>query len=231
MGESGKRYDPTRYDRPSVAVDVVILTILDRALRVLLIRRRQWPYEDHWAFPGGFVMMDESLDEAAARELREETGVTDLWLQQLHTFGDPGRDPRTRVISVAYLAVVAAERVAPCAGSDAADVRWWPVGCLPEMLAFDHDLILAHALAELRSRSKGTAVAFELLPDEFTWAELVNAFQVILGDELDEATLQGEVEAVIEATGRCRVICGRPTELYRYREDAVARIRERRPPV
>ncbi|MDW8145307.1 MAG: NUDIX hydrolase [Roseiflexaceae bacterium] len=108
--ETAETYDPSRYERPSVTVDVVIFTLIDRELHVLLVRRKRWPFEGYWAIPGGFVQMHELLEDAARRELEEETGVRDIYLEQLYTFGDPDRDPRTRVISVAYFALVRADR-------------------------------------------------------------------------------------------------------------------------
>ena len=141
------------YPRPAVTVDVIIVT-RERKPRVLLIRRKHDPFAGTWAIPGGFVDMDEPLDAAARRELREETGVEVAELEQLHTFGDPGRDPRGRVIAVAYLARVKAADVNPEAADDAAEVGWHPLDRLPP-LAFDHDQILAVArqrLAPKRAR-------------------------------------------------------------------------------
>jgi 8-oxo-dGTP diphosphatase len=137
------------YPRPAVTVDVVIVT-RERRRRVLLIRRKDDPFAGTWAVPGGFVEMDEALDAAAARELREETGVEARRLEQLHTFGEPGRDPRGRIITVAYLAEVDPKKVRPEAADDAAEVGWHDLRALPP-LAFDHDQILALA----RKRLKG----------------------------------------------------------------------------
>ena len=107
--ETPQNYDPSRYERPSVTIDVVIFTLISQELHVLLVQRRRWPFDGHWAIPGGFINMDESLEDAARRELEEETGVHDVYLEQLYTFGDVGRDPRIRVISVAYIALVRAD--------------------------------------------------------------------------------------------------------------------------
>jgi 8-oxo-dGTP diphosphatase len=135
-------YNPASYDRPSVTVDVVLFAYRDNDLQVLLIRRKKWPYHDFWALPGGFIQMNESLEQSALRELREETGVVDVHLEQLYTFGDPGRDPRTRVISVVYAGLVGGDQARPVqGGDDAAEARWWPMADLPA-LAFDHDRIL-----------------------------------------------------------------------------------------
>jgi 8-oxo-dGTP diphosphatase len=141
------------YPRPAVTVDIVIVS-KDRHPQVLLIRRKHDPFAGKWALPGGFVDMDESLEAAAARELREETGVTAGPLDQLHAFGDPERDPRGRTISVVYLARVARRRIEPAAADDAADVGWHDLRHLPD-LAFDHKEILALALRRLmRDRRK-----------------------------------------------------------------------------
>ena len=172
MAESSETYDPSEYDRPSVTVDVVILTVRDGELQALLVKRARWPFEGAWAIPGGFIEMDESLEAAARRELREETGVTDVVLEQLTTMGDPGRDPRTRVISVVYLAVVAADRLQPRAGSDAAEVQWWPMAALPEQLAFDHGEILARALVRLRGRVGDVVAGTGFFPEGWTLGEL-----------------------------------------------------------
>jgi 8-oxo-dGTP diphosphatase len=133
------------YPHPAVTVDVVVLSRTDEATRVLLVRRAQEPFAGCWALPGGFVGIAEDLDDAARRELREETGLDGLTLRQLHAFGRPDRDPRERVISVAYYALLPEGRPAPVAGSDAAEAAWFDVTRLPA-LAFDHADIIATAL-------------------------------------------------------------------------------------
>jgi 8-oxo-dGTP diphosphatase len=140
---NGKKRYTYDYPRPAVTVDIVIVTRARRP-RVLLIRRKHEPFEGMWAIPGGFVEMDESLEEAARRELLEETGVRTKHLEQLHTFGDPGRDPRGRTISVVYLARVNPRQIKPKAADDAAEVGWYRLDELPP-LAFDHEQILAVA--------------------------------------------------------------------------------------
>jgi 8-oxo-dGTP diphosphatase len=146
MSPKKKRYT-YEYPRPAVTVDMVIVT-RERKPRVLLIRRKHEPFEGMWAIPGGFVDMEETLDAAARRELKEETGVEIADVEQLHTFGDPGRDPRGRVIAVAYLARVKPGDVNPAAADDAAAVGWHRLDQLPP-LAFDHDQILACARRRL----------------------------------------------------------------------------------
>ena len=203
MQEQAESYDVTRYERPSVTVDVVIFTLIHQELQVLLVQRRNWPFEGYWAIPGGFVNMDESLELAARRELKEETGVGDVYLEQLYTFGDVGRDPRTRVISVAYIALVRADAQQIQVSEESHDVRWFPVRTLPEQLAFDHAQILTYAIGRLRSKLEYTTLAFQLLPEQFS----------IL--ELKEADLLEEVHTVREE----RKTRGRPTQLWRVRRD------------
>jgi 8-oxo-dGTP diphosphatase len=155
MGKSTKRRYCYDYPRPAVAVDMVIVTT-ERRARVLLIRRKHDPFAGMWALPGGFVEDHESLDDAARRELREETGVETRRIEQLHTFGDPGRDPRGHVISVVYQARVNATAVRPQAADDAAEVAWFPLAKLPR-LAFDHRQVLSLArrrLAATRSAAR-----------------------------------------------------------------------------
>ena len=217
------------YPRPSVTVDVIIFTLNEGDLQVLLIQRGHPPFEGMWAIPGGFVRIDESLEDAAQRELEEETGVHDVYLEQLYTFGDRGRDPRGRVITVAYFALVPTDATQPHGGQDASDARWWSVYGLPP-LAFDHADILTYALQRLRYKLEYTAVGFELLPGTFTLSELQSAYEIILGEELDKRNFRRKILSadVIEATGEYRTGEGRPAKLYRFRDDAVAEIKARR---
>lgn len=217
------------YPRPSVTVDIIVFTLRDNDLQVLLIKRKHPPFEGMWAIPGGFVDIDESLEEAALRELREETGVEDVYLEQLYTFGNPDRDPRGRVITVAYFAVAPADAIRPRAGDDAAEARWWSMYNLPP-LAFDHTEILTYALRRLRYKLEYTAVGFELLPETFTLSELQAAYEVVLGERLDKRNFRRKIlsAGVIEETGEYRVGEGRPARLYRFRDDAVAEVKARR---
>lgn len=228
--QAADKYDPTKYERPSVTVDVVIFSLIEEELKVLLVKRKRWPFEGSWAIPGGFVNMDESLEEAAVRELAEETGVRNVYMEQLYTFGDPERDPRTRVITVAYFAIVPSDAVAHEPGSDAAETDWFSVEALPA-LAFDHDEILDYALTRLRYKLEYTMVGFELLPDVFTLSELQHAYELILGEPLDKRNFRRKILAadILENTGRKkREGEGRPARLYRYKENAVAEVKARR---
>ncbi len=213
-----------------VAVDLVIFTLLQKVLHVLLVKRHFPPFAGMWALPGGFVQPEESLEEAARRELREESGVEAVYLEQLYTFGDPNRDPRGRVITVAYFALVPAERQTLRAADDALDTAWFPA-YHPPPLAFDHAKILDYAIARLRYKLRYTALAFELLPQEFTLTELQEAYEHILNEKLDNRDFRRKVlnADVLEETGRFREGCGRPARFYRFRADAVAEIKTRRP--
>jgi 8-oxo-dGTP diphosphatase len=205
------------HPHPAVTVDVVVLTFGGNELRVLLVRRAAAPYAGRWALPGGFVEIDESLKRAAWRELREETGVTASFLEQLGAFGHPDRDPRERVITVAYLALVPADRLRVAPGSDARAARLFAVGKLPQ-LAFDHAKILRRATQRLRERSSEIDFVLQLMPAEFTLTDLQRAYEAISGQLLDKRNfrkrLQGE--GLVESAGRLRRgTAHRPAELYR----------------
>lgn len=221
---------PPEAERPRLTVDVVIFSLRERALQVLLVKRGWPPYKGRWAIPGGFVHAAETLETAAGRELEEETGVRAGYLEQLYTFGDPGRDPRGRVVTVAYVALVAAD-VTVRAGDDAAAAAWYPVEALPA-LAFDHAEIIQYALKRLRYKLEYTAVGFELLPDTFTLSELQAAYELVLGETLDKRNFRRRIleAGVLEETERFREgeTQGRPARLYRYRRDAVTEVKARR---
>jgi len=216
------------HPKPAVTVDVVIITLRDEELQVLLIKRDLAPYRGKWAIPGGFVHIDESLETAARRELREETGVSAVYLEQLYTFGELNRDPRGRVISVAYIALVPAP-LAVTAGSDAREARWWPIGELPP-LAFDHNQILQYALTRLRYKIEYSPVGFRLMPEKFTLGALQKAYEIILGEPIDKRNFRRRISEaeVIEPTDEYRTGEGRPARLYRFRRDAIAEVKARR---
>ena len=207
-------------EQERVTVDIVIFTIRDDALQVLLVRRGIPPFEGAWAIPGGFVLPNESLDDAARRELREETGVDDVWLEQLYTFGDPDRDPRGRVITVAYYALISPDRAPPLAGSDAAEARWWPADRPPRPLAFDHEEILATAVERVRGKLTYTAIGFELLPKKFTLSQLQRVHEAILGEPLDKRNFRKRIDAldlVRPLDESVSVGAGRPAQLFSFR--------------
>jgi 8-oxo-dGTP diphosphatase len=219
-----EEYDVTKYERPSVTVDAVIFSVVEGELKVLLIKRKNWPFEGMWAIPGGFVEIDEPLEDAAARELYEETGIGGVHLEQFYTFGQPDRDPRTRVISVAYLALVDAGQLQPRAADDAADVGWFSVhDPLPVPLAFDHADILKRALQRLRHKLESTALGRLFMPEEFTLSELRRAYERILNEKLDGRRFRGRILAadILEETGTRRGGGLRAARLYRFKDDNV----------
>ncbi len=179
------------YARPALAVDCVVFG-MDEDLQVLLIRRDIEPFQGRWALPGGFVRLDETLDEAARRELEEETGVSRLYLEQLYTFGDIGRDPRERVVSVAYYALVKLSDHRVKAATDAREAAWFSVDDLPK-LAFDHDKILQAALARLKGKVRYQPIGFELLPPKFTLSALQKLYEIVLERPLDKRNFRKKV--------------------------------------
>ncbi|MFM7171641.1 MAG: NUDIX hydrolase [Caldilinea sp.] len=211
--------------RPAVTVDMILFVFQEGALRVLLIRRSHEPFLGKWALPGGFVGEQEDLYDAALRELKEETNVSNIYLEQLYTFGKPGRDPRARVVTVAYFALLGAEEVARQevhGATDAGEARWWDIYGLPE-LAFDHRTILDYALQRLRWKLEWTALGFLLLPSEFTLSELQRVYETILHASLDKRNFRRKILAtgVLEPTGNLREGDHRPARLYRFAASAV----------
>lgn len=218
-------YDASEFPSFAVTVDIVLLTVDDGRLQALLVQRRGEPYRDAWALPGGFKRPDETLDEAARRELREETGVeAPAHLGQLGAYGDPGRDPRTNVVTVAYTAVVTQAHAAEAA-SDAKAARWWPVGEVfgrDFSLAFDHDRILRDAVERARVELEQTSLAAAFVGPEFTLSELQDVYETVWGEQLDRANFRRALRRSdrrwVEPTGRRRSSGssgGRPAEVYR----------------
>jgi len=199
-----------------VTVDIVIFTIQEGVLKVLLIKRAIPPFLGQCAIPGGFVHEDEDLDQAALRELQEESGVTDVYLEQLYSFGEPNRDPRGRVITVAYFALISPDRKL-MAGSDAAAAAWYPIDQLPP-LAFDHATILNYALQRLRNKLEYTTVGFQLLPEKFTLTELQAVYEAILGKKLDKRNFRRKMSLlrILKPLREHRRGGQRPAQLYRF---------------
>jgi len=216
-------YDSTHFPAVAVTVDLVVLTVRDDALQALVVRRGEEPHRGRWALPGGFVLPDEDLDAAAVRELHEETGLSgsDVHVEQLASYGAPRRDPRMRVVTVAYLAL-APDLPTPRAGSDAADARWRPVADLlagRRALAFDHADILRDGVERARAKLEYTPLAAAFCPPEFTIAELRHVYEVVWGDPIDArnfhrkaSTTAGFLTETDETSIRDG---GRPARLYR----------------
>lgn len=171
-----------KYPHPSVTTDCVIFGFDGVKLKVLLIERGVEPFKGRWAFPGGFIKMDESAEDGALRELKEETELTGAYIKQFHAFTDPNRDPRERVITIAYYALVRIQDVK--GGDDAAKAQWFDLGEVPA-LAFDHDRILRKAMQELRKQIHFEPIGFELLPEKFTMSALQHLYEAILDVKFD----------------------------------------------
>ena len=207
------------YPRPALTVDCVLFGVEPGAeLQVLLIQRKHDPFAGQWAFPGGFVDMEEDLQRAALRELEEETGVRNVFIEQLYTFGQPGRDPRGRVISVAYYALVNLHEHPVQAASDASDARWFALSELPE-LAFDHADILEAAVARLRAKVRYQPIGFEVLPNRFTLTELQQLYETILGtNALNKRNFRTRVLkwGILREVGVQENVAHRPAKLYSF---------------
>ncbi|MGN0198736.1 MAG: NUDIX hydrolase [Candidatus Cryptobacteroides sp.] len=188
------------YPRPAVTTDCVIFGYDGKELKVLLIERGIEPFKGCWAFPGGFLNMDEDALAGARRELKEETGLENAFIEQFHTFSEPGRDPRGRVITIAHYALVKIQEVE--GGDDAAQARWFPIGEVPP-LAFDHDRILRMAMSRLKEKIHFEPVGFELLPDVFTMPQLQNLYEAILEVHFDRRNFASKMLklGILEDTG------------------------------
>ncbi len=215
----------------NVSVDVVIFTLRRHDLQVCLVRRDGDPFKNFWSLPGGAVGEDETLEVAAMRLLESKTGVSDVYLQQLYTFSAPDRDPRRRVISMAYFALISAEQLSAAhLDENSESLSWHNVYDLPA-LAFDHNEIVDYALTRLRYKIEYSAVAFELMPEEFTLRELQDAYMNILDDHtLDKANFRKKIREadILEEASGYRETGGRPAKLYRFRKNAQLEVKARR---
>jgi 8-oxo-dGTP diphosphatase len=200
-----------------VAVDVAVFTVREGRLEVALIKMKREPFEGRWALPGWRIGASETVEEAAARELAEKTSIKNVYLEQLYTFSDPGRDPQGRCVSVAHLALLPATAELRTTDKYAA-IDWFPVD-RPPPLAFDHKEVLGYAVKRLRAKLEYTNVAYSLLPPSFTLGELQNVYEAILGRTLDPRNFQRKLRAIelVEETGHMRTgLAHRPARLYRF---------------
>src|SRR5712672_3169293 len=218
-----------QYPRAALTVACVVFGFDDGELKILLIERGLEPFKGRWALPGGFVRVDETLDEAARRELVEEAGLKNVFLEQLYTFGAVNRDPRERVVSVAYYALVKLAAHNTKAATDAADARWFPISKVPK-LAFDHADILATALARLKGKVRYQPIGFELLPPRFTLSQLQHLYEAVLGTDLDKRNFRKKVLSFgllvpLEET----LMAGphRPAQLFRFDAEKYRKLAQR----
>jgi 8-oxo-dGTP diphosphatase len=217
------------YPHPAVTVDCVVFGLDDGSLKVLLIQRDLEPFAGSWALPGGFVKMDEDTDQAARRELLEETGVRDLYLEQLYTFGAPGRDPRERVITVAHFAIVNLFEHRVKADTDARNAAWFPVDELPK-LAFDHHEILDMALKRLQAKIRYQPVGFEFLPAKFTLTQVQRLYETILCEELDKRNFRKKIlsTGLLVPLDELELdVAHRAAQLYRFDAKAYERLKKK----
>lgn len=217
------------YPRAALTVDCVVFGFDEGDLKVLLIQRDLKPFEGKWALPGGFVRVEESLEDAARRELAEETGLKDIFLEQLYTFGAPDRDPRERVVSVGYYALVSLADHKPQAATDARQAAWFSVDDAPD-LAFDHEQILATALARLRGKVRYEPIGFELLPAKFTLGQLQHLYEVVLEERLDKRNFRKKIlgMGLLVDTGEIQQdVAHRAARLHRFDERKYQQLRKR----
>lgn len=209
----------TKYPPIAVTIDCVVFGLdEEETLKVLLIQRDIDPFQGRWALPGGFVHWDESLETAARRELAEETGLSNIFLEQLYTFGEPGRDPRTRVITVAYYALVNLLDHPVTAASDARNAAWFAIDDFPH-LAFDHERIIETALERLRGKIRYMPIGFELLPRKFTLRQLQQLYEKILDRRLDKRNFRKKILKmnIIEELDEIEQdVAHRAARLYRF---------------
>jgi len=218
-----------KYPRPALTVDCVVFGFDESELKVLLIERALEPFKGSWALPGGFVHVDETIDDAARRELAEEAGLSNVFLEQLYTFGAVDRDPRERVVSVAYFALVKLSDYNARAAADAADAKWFPISKVPK-LAFDHAEILTAALERLKGKVRYQPIGFELLPPKFTLSQLQHLYEAVLGTGLDKRNFRKKVLGfglLIPLKEKQMVGRHRPAQLFRFDADKYEKLKKR----
>lgn len=201
-----------------ITVDNIVFSIVDQQLQVLLIKRLIEPFKDMRALPGWFVLENENLEKAAHRELEEETSVKNIYLEQLYTFSDVNRDPRGRVISCAYMALVARENIIINPGSDAAETQFFAVNKLSK-LAFDHKKVIEYAFQRLKWKMEYTNIAQYILPRKFTLSELQKVYETILSQDIDVRNFRKKIEklGLVKETGEKEIgVQYRPAKLYEF---------------
>lgn len=210
-----------RYKKIAVAVDILIFTVADNRVEILLEKRANGPFEGAYALPGAFVNVDEELDDAVKRCLLQEIGVKDIYTEQLYTWGGINRDPRSRVLSVSYIALINKSCYTPRAGERVREVCWREVceDSLEAMrgeIAYDHADMIAYALQRLRGKLEYTSIAFHMMEEEFTLPELQKIYEIILGKPLYKANFRKKINDFVEPTGNMRSDGHRPSRLYRW---------------
>jgi len=216
------------FPKASLTVDCVVFGLDKNDLQVLLIQRGVPPFQGQWAIPGGFIRMDESLEQAALRELSEETGITEVFLEQLYTFGDVNRDPRDRVVTVAYYALVNLGEHRLQASTDATNAAWFKITELPT-LAFDHAQIINVALKRLQGKLRYEPIGFELLPKKFTLSQLQNLYETVLGASLDKRNFRKKIlgmNLLIDLKETEQDVPHRAAKLYQFDENTYLQLKQ-----
>ncbi|MBX7221734.1 MAG: NUDIX hydrolase [Blastocatellia bacterium] len=217
------------YERPSLTVDCVVFGLDETDLKVILIERGVPPFQGKWALPGGFVKPSEPLEEAARRELQEETGIEQAFLEQLFTFGDKDRDPRGWTVTVAYYALVKLSDHRIQATTDASDAKWFPVAAIPA-LAFDHEKIFRVALERLRGKVRYQPIGFELLPEKFTLTQLQKLYETILRQDLDKRNFRKKILSMgllLDTNETQQDVAHRAARLYRFDRHRYEELRQK----
>jgi 8-oxo-dGTP diphosphatase len=212
------------YEQVAVTVDLVVFTVNDDALNVMLVKRAEEPFADRWSLPGGFLRSSESLEGAALRVLKEKAGVEDVYVEQLYTFGDLARDPRARVITVAYFALIPWKELVPPPSDKVTDLMWASATRLPK-LAFDHREIVAYAVQRLRAKAGYSNIVYALMPRQFRLSELQRMYEIIMNDKLDKRNFRKRMLAtgLLQETGRKDVAgAHRPAMLYKFKKMEIA---------
>lgn len=217
-----KSYDKEMYEKPSVTVDLLVFTIVDDRLKIVLVKREEYPFKDMLALPGVFVNIDETLDGAAKRGIKEEAGITDIYFEQLYTWGDVNRDPRMRIISVSYLSLTPSEKIQLSIGQRTSSVELYDVEELlasDAKLAFDHKKIIEYGRERIKNKTEYTQIAFEFLEEEFTLPQLQKVYEILLGKSLHKANFRRKVMPMVEETERMTMgDAHRPSKIYRVKE-------------
>lgn len=234
FGKLSTQFNPTmphtyEYPRAALTVDCVVFGLDEAELKVLLIRRGLAPFKGKWALPGGFVRLEETVDEGARRELWEETGLQNVFLEQLYTFGTIHRDPRERVVSVAYYALVNLAEHPATGASDASEAAWFPVAH-PPALAFDHDEILKMAAQRLRGKVRYEPIGFELLPEKFTLSQLQHVYEAVLQTKVDKRNFRKKIlgmKLLVALKETVRTGAHRPAQLFRFEARKYAALKKR----
>ena len=209
-----------RYEQPGITVDLVIFTVNEDQLKVLLLKRAEAPFSGQWSLPGGFLFVGESLEAAARRVLKEKTGVEDVYLEQLYTFGQPDRDPRARVITVGYFALIPWSNLDQPESTKVADLKWSAVDDIPR-LAFDHKEILQTAVQRLRAKVTYSNIVYGLMPENFRLSELQRMYEIILNEQLDKRNFRKRMLAsgLLHETGKKHLQgAHRPAMLYQFKK-------------